>query len=41
MLGVNKHLVFEVAGGMPAGKVFNLIKNRDRKGQIKLIFGKR
>ena len=40
MLGVNKHLVYEVAEGRPAGKIFRLIKNRDLKGQIKLIFGK-
>ena len=37
MLGVNKHLVYEVADGRPAGKVFKLIKNRDLKGQIKLL----
>jgi hypothetical protein len=39
-LGVNRHLVFEVACGVPADKVFNLIKKNDLKGQIKLIFGK-
>jgi len=41
MLGVNKHLVFEVAGGAPAGRIFKLIKNNDLKGQVKLIFGTR
>jgi len=38
VLGVNRHLVFEVAGGAPAKKVFDLIRKNDLKGRIKLIF---
>ena len=37
VLGVNKHLVFEVAGGTPAQKVFDLIKNNDLAGQSILL----
>jgi hypothetical protein len=37
ILGVNKHLLFEVALGTPAQKVFELIKKKDRQGQIKLL----
>jgi len=29
VLGINKHLVFEVAGGAPADKVFKLIRKKD------------
>lgn len=39
VIGVNKHLVFQVAGGASADKVFNLIKKNDLPGQIKLLFG--
>ena len=39
ILGVNKHLVFEVALGASVDKVFNLIKKNDLPGQIKLLFG--
>ncbi|MFH1231088.1 MAG: hypothetical protein V1709_06275 [Planctomycetota bacterium] len=39
VLGVNKHLVFQVASGTPAQKVFNLIKKNDLPGQIRLLFG--
>ena len=41
VLGVNKHLVFEVAGGASAQKVFNLIRKDDLPGQIKLLSGAR
>jgi PAS domain S-box-containing protein len=37
VLGVNKHLIFQVSSGTPAQKVFNLIKNNDLSGQIKLL----
>jgi len=37
LLSVNKHLVFEVAAGTPAQKVFDLIKNNDLPGQIRLL----
>lgn len=37
VLGVNKHLVFQVAGGASAQKVFNLIKKNDLSGQVKLL----
>ncbi len=37
ILGVNKHLVFQVAGGSPAQKVFNLIENNDLAGQTRLL----
>lgn len=37
VLGVNKHLVFQVAGGSPAQKVFKLIKNNDLAGQTRLL----
>lgn len=37
MLKINKHLVFEVAGGAPAVQVFRLIKENNLKGQIKLL----
>jgi PAS domain S-box-containing protein len=40
VLGVNKHLVFQVASGTPAQKVFNLIKKHDLSGQIRLLSGK-
>jgi len=39
-LKVNKHLVFHVACGTSAVKVFKLIKKNDLPGQIKLLFGK-
>jgi len=39
ILGVNKHLVFQVANGTPAQKVFNLIKRNDLSGQIRLLSG--
>jgi len=39
VLGVNKHLVFQVASGTPARKVFHLIKNADLSGQIRLLSG--
>jgi hypothetical protein len=38
VLGVNKHLVFQVAGGASADKVFRLIKKNDLPGQMKLLF---
>lgn len=38
MLGINKHLVFEAAGGASARKVFNLIRTNDLLGQAKLVF---
>ncbi len=49
VLGINKHLVFHVAGGATAEsrskrggasavKVFNLIRKNDLRGQIKLLF---
>jgi hypothetical protein len=41
LLGVNKHLVFEVASGTPADKVFRLIKNNNLPGQTKLLFEQR
>lgn len=37
VLGINKHLVFQVAGGAPAPKVFNLIKTNDLAGQVNLL----
>lgn len=37
VLGVNKHLVFQAAGGTSAHKVFDLIKKNDLSGQIKLL----
>lgn len=37
LLGVNKHLVFQVAGGTPAQKVFGLLKRNDLPGQIRLL----
>jgi PAS domain S-box-containing protein len=37
ILGINKHLVFQVAGGTPARKVFELIKKNDSWGQIRLL----
>ena len=40
VLKVNKHLVFQVAGGASADKVFNLIRKNDLPGQMKLLFGK-
>lgn len=39
VLGINKHLVFQVAGGTPARKVFNLIKKHDLHGQVRLLSG--
>ena len=38
MLGVKKHLVFEVAVGTSAKRVFGLIKKNNLPGQIKLLF---
>ena len=38
VLGINKHLVFQVAGGTPADKVFTLIINNDLEGQMRLLF---
>lgn len=37
VLKVNKHLIFQVASGTSAQKVFNLIKRNDPKGQIRLL----
>jgi hypothetical protein len=37
LLGINKHLVIEVALGTPAAKVFKLIKTNNRTGQIELL----
>lgn len=37
VLGINKHLIFQVASGTNARKVFNLIKKVDLPGQIKLL----
>ena len=37
VLGINKHLVFEVACGASAKMVFNLIRKNDRPGQIRLL----
>ncbi|MBI5778550.1 MAG: PAS domain S-box protein [Planctomycetes bacterium] len=37
VLGVDKHLVFQVASGTPAQKVFSLIKKNDLSGQIRLL----
>ena len=37
MLGLNKYLVFQVAGGASADKVYNLIKKNNLPGQIKLL----
>jgi len=37
MLDINKHLIFQVASGTPAKKVFDLIKTNDLAGQIKLL----
>ncbi len=39
VLGINKHLVFQVGGGTSAQKVFDLIKRNDLRGQIRLLFG--
>ena len=38
VLGINKHLVFEVAGGTSAQKVYALSKKKDISGQLKLLF---
>jgi len=37
LLGINKHLVFQVACGASADKVFKLIKKNNLPGQIKLL----
>ncbi len=37
LLGVNKHMVFQVASGTPAQKVFNLIRRNDLDGQTRLL----
>jgi hypothetical protein len=37
VLKVNRHLVYEVAEGKPAGMVFNLIKNNNKSKIIKLL----
>lgn len=37
ILDVNKHLIFQVAGGTPARKVYDLIKRNDLAGQIRLL----
>jgi hypothetical protein len=37
ILRVNKHLVFQVALGTPAAKVFEMIKSRNRAAQLRLI----
>lgn len=39
VLGVNKHLVFQVGGGTSARKVFDLIRRNDLRGQLKLLSG--
>jgi len=37
VLGVNKHLVFQIASGTPAQRVFDLIQKNDFQGQVKLL----
>jgi hypothetical protein len=37
VLGINRHLVYEVAEGRPAGMVFNLIKSKNKSKIIKLF----
>ena len=37
ILGVNRHLLFQVASGTPAVQVFKLIKDNDVAGQLKLL----
>jgi PAS domain S-box-containing protein len=37
IMGVNKHLVFQVASGTPAHKVYKLIRRNDLVGQIGLL----
>lgn len=37
ILDINRHLVFQVATGTPARKVFNLLKKDDLSGQIRLL----
>ncbi len=37
MLDINKHLVFQVASGTQAQKVFNLLSKNDLRGQIRLL----
>jgi len=39
VLNVNRHLIFEVGSGVPAKKVFDLIRKKDLAGQKRLIFG--
>lgn len=38
VLKINKHLVFAVANGASAELVYRLIKSKDLKGQMNLIF---
>jgi len=37
VLGINKHLVFQVGGGTSAQKVFDLIRKNDLRGQTRLL----
>lgn len=37
VLGINKHMVFQVASGTPAQKVSSLVKKNDLPGQTKLL----
>lgn len=37
VLSVNKHLVFQVASGTPAQRVFGLIQKNDFRGQVRLL----
>jgi PAS domain S-box-containing protein len=37
VLGINKHLVFQVAGGTSPEKVYDLIAKNDLRGQVKLL----
>ena len=37
VLEVNQHLVFEVALGASAHKVYKLVKDQDRAGQLELL----
>ncbi len=37
VLNINKHLVFQVASGTPAQRVFDLIQKNDFQGQVRLL----
>jgi hypothetical protein len=37
VLKVNKHLIFEVAEGVPAQKAYELVKNKNSSGQLRLM----